>query len=77
MRQYPELLARSTIRGYQRALPLDITLLGAQVLVKVGPIDLVIAGWPCHGHTRAGRGEGLRDPQFRMFWETLRLLHHL
>ncbi len=29
MRQYPELLSRSTIRGYQQALPSDITLLGA------------------------------------------------
>ncbi len=29
MRRYPELLPRSTIRGYQRALPSDIALLGA------------------------------------------------
>ncbi len=28
MRRYPELLPRSVIRGYQRALPLDIALLG-------------------------------------------------
>jgi hypothetical protein len=47
MRQYPKLLPRSGIRGYQRALPSNITLLGAQDLVKVGPIDLVIVGWPC------------------------------
>jgi hypothetical protein len=26
-------------------------------LTRVGPIDLVIAGWPCQGHTRIGRGE--------------------
>ncbi len=61
MRRYPELLPRLAIRGYQRALPLDIALLGAQDLAKVGPIDLVIIGWPCQGHTWAGRGEGLRD----------------
>jgi len=47
MRQYPELLPRLAIRGYQRALPSDIALLGAQDLVRVGPIDLVIAGLPC------------------------------
>jgi len=29
MRRYPELLSRSAIQGYQRALPLDIALLGA------------------------------------------------
>jgi site-specific DNA-cytosine methylase len=62
MRQYPKLLPRSTIQGYQRALPLDIALLKAQDLARVGPIDLVIVGWPCQGHTRASCGEGLRDP---------------
>ncbi len=62
MRQYPELLSRSTIQRYQWALPSNIALLGAQDLARVGPINLVIVGWPCQGHTRAGRGEGLRDP---------------
>jgi len=77
MRQYPELLSRSAIQGYQRALRLDIALLGAQDLARVGPINLVIAGWPCQGHTRAGRGEGLRDPRSRMFWKMLQVLRHL
>ncbi len=77
MRRYPELLSRSAIQGYQRALPLDIALLGAQNLARVGPINLVIARWPCQGHTRASRGEGLRDPRSRMFWEMLRVLCHL
>jgi len=58
-------------------LPLDIALLGTQDLARVGLINLVIAGWPCQGHTRAGRGEGLRDPRSRMFWEMLRVLRHL
>jgi hypothetical protein len=43
----------------------------------VGPIDLVIAKWPCQGHTRVGRGEGLHDPRSHMFWEMLRVLRHL
>jgi hypothetical protein len=37
----------------------------------------VIVGWPCQGHTWAGRGEGLCDPQSRVFWEMLRVLRHL
>ncbi len=45
--------------------------------MKVGPIDLVIVGWPCQGHTQVGRGEGLCDPQSHMFWEMLRVLCHL
>jgi site-specific DNA-cytosine methylase len=61
MRRYLELLPRSAIQRYQWVSPSNITLLRAQDLAKVGPIDLVIAGWPCQGHTRVGRGEGLRD----------------
>ncbi len=37
-------------------------IVGAQDLARVGPIDLVIVGWPCQGHTRVGHGEGLCDP---------------
>ncbi len=47
MRRYPKLLPRLAIRGYQWVLPSNIALLGAQELAKVGPIDLVITGWPC------------------------------
>jgi len=47
MWRYPELLPRSAIQGYQLVLPLDIALLGVQDLARVGPIDLVITGWPC------------------------------
>jgi site-specific DNA-cytosine methylase len=71
MRRYPELLSRSAIRGYQWALPSDIALLGAQDLARVGPIDLVIIGWPCQGHTRVGCGERLHDLRSHMFWEML------
>ncbi|CAM6082734.1 unnamed protein product [Calypogeia fissa] len=59
MQRYPDLLPRSATRGYQHALPSDISLLGAPDLERVGPVDLVIARWPCQGHTRAGRGRGL------------------
>jgi site-specific DNA-cytosine methylase len=55
----------------------DIALLGVQDLARVGPIDLVIIGWPCKGHIRAGRGEGLHDPRSHVFWEMLRVLRHL
>ncbi|PTQ36558.1 hypothetical protein MARPO_0063s0090, partial [Marchantia polymorpha] len=77
MQRFPLLLPRSAVRGYQKALPADISLLGAPDLDRVGHIDLVIAGWPCQGHTRAGHGAGLHDPRSRMFWEMLRVLRHL
>jgi hypothetical protein len=47
MQRYPKFLPRSAIRGHQWALPSNIALLGAQNLARVGPIDLVNAGWPC------------------------------
>jgi hypothetical protein len=37
----------------------------------------VIIGWPCQGHTRVGRGEGLCDPRSHVFWEMLQVLRHL
>ena len=58
-------------------MPLDIRLLGVQDLARFGPIDLVIVGWQCQGHTRVGHGEGLHDPMSHMFWEMLRILWHL
>ncbi len=58
-------------------MPLNIALLGAQDLGRVGPIDLVIVGWSCQGQTRVGRGEGLCDHRSCMFWEMLRVLRHL
>ncbi|PTQ27347.1 hypothetical protein MARPO_0204s0011, partial [Marchantia polymorpha] len=77
MQRFPLLLPRSAVRGYQKALPSDISLLGALDLDRVGHIDLVIAGWPCQGHTRAGHGAGLHDPGSRMFWKMLQVLRHL
>ncbi|CAM6104818.1 unnamed protein product [Calypogeia fissa] len=68
---------QAATRGYQHALPLDISLLGAPDLERVGPVDLVIAGWPCQGHTRVGRGRGLQDPKSGMFYEMLRVLRYL
>ncbi|PTQ47194.1 hypothetical protein MARPO_0008s0049 [Marchantia polymorpha] len=77
MRRFPLLLPRSAVRGFQKALPLDISLLGAPDLDRVGHIDMVIAGWPCQGHTRAGHGTRLHDPRSRMFWEMMRVLPYI
>lgn len=75
--RYPLLLPVGAVRGYQQAVPADISLLGADHLDRVGPIDLVIAGWPCQGQSRAGVGHGLQDPRSALFWEMLRVLRHL
>ncbi|OAE30300.1 hypothetical protein AXG93_3964s1130 [Marchantia polymorpha subsp. ruderalis] len=41
MQQFPSLLPRSVVRGYKKALPSDISLLGAPDLDRVGHIDMV------------------------------------
>ena len=55
-------------------LPADIALIDQEGLQRLGRVDLVIAGWPCQGHSRAGSGLGLQDPRSALFWELLRLL---
>ena len=37
-------------------------------------MDFVIAGWPCHDHSRAGAGQGLEDPKSSLFWDLIRLM---
>jgi hypothetical protein len=39
---YPHLLPTSTIQGYQRSLPNNITLLKVPNLVRIRPTNLVI-----------------------------------
>ena len=72
--RYPHLLSLSAVRGCQRMLPSDISLVGVQDLARVGSIDLVIMGWPCQGHLSARQGRGFDDPQSTMFWEMLQVL---
>jgi hypothetical protein len=71
------LLPNTAIRAYQHQLPTDISLVGAQDLTRVGEINLVIAGWPCQGHSTAGQGGGLQDHRSAMFWEMIRVIKHL
>jgi len=39
-----------------------------------GPIHMVIAGWPCQGFSRAGKGEGLQHLGTALFLEMMRVL---
>jgi len=71
------LLPNTAVRAYQHQLPTNISLLGAQDLTRVGEINLVIAGWPCQGHSTAVQGGGLQDHRSAMFWEMIRVIKHL
>ena len=62
---YPEQLPPSAIRGCFGKLPRTMTLVSEDDLRRLGHEDLVIVGWPCQGHSRAGSGRGLDDPRCR------------
>ena len=72
--RYPRQLPASAMQGCMSQLPSDISLIGEEDLQRLGRMDLVMAGWPCQGHSRAGLGKGLQDPRSCLFWELLRLL---
>lgn len=37
--------------------------------------DLILAGSPCQGLSKAGKGLGLQDPRSKLFFEFVRILH--
>ena len=71
---YATQLHPSAIRGCFGKLPRDVTLISEEDLRGLGHVDLVIAGWPCQGHSRAGRGNGLDDLRSGLFADLLRLI---
>ena len=64
---YPQQLPPTAIHGCFSRLPRDVTLISEADLRHLGPVDMVIAGWPCQGHSRAGAGRGLEDPRSSLF----------
>ena len=72
--RYPRQLPASVVQGCMSRLPGNISLIGKKDLQRRGRVDLVMAGRPCQGHSRARLGKGLQDPCSGLFWEHLRLL---
>jgi hypothetical protein len=75
--EFPATVAKRTGAQLHHRLPQDIRLVSAQHLSELGPIDLVVAGWPCQGSSAAGAGLGLDDARSRLFTELIRVLHEL
>ena len=71
---YPQQLHPTAICGCFSRLPHDVTFISEADLRHLGPVDMVIAGWPCQGHSRAGAGRGLEDPRSSLFWNLIRLM---
>jgi hypothetical protein len=76
-KEFPATVARRTGAQMHHKLPQDIRLVSAQHLRELGPIDLVVAGWPCQGSSAAGTGQGLDDARSGLFTELVRVLGEL
>ena len=73
-RRFPfQLTVEQTNRAHTQ-LPQDVALVSKRDIEELGRVDLVVAGWPCQGHSRAGGGLGLMDPRSQLFHEMVRIL---
>jgi hypothetical protein len=73
-REFPSLVAFRTGAQLHHRLPQDIRLVSEANLRDLGPVDLVVAGWPCQGNSAAGEGQGLDDHRTGLFSELMRIL---
>jgi hypothetical protein len=59
-------------------LPQDIALIKQEHVQKLGPVVLIICGFPCQGFSGATRGaQGLRDPRSSVFFDMVTLIHEI
>jgi hypothetical protein len=71
---FPELLQPPALEGFHSFLPQNVELIGNSHILAMEKPDLVVAGFPCQGFSRAS-GRGLADPRTHLFTETLRIIH--
>lgn len=76
-KEFPQAVFAKAGAQLHHRLPQDIRLVGVQQLRDLGPIDIVVAGWPCQGNSAAGDGQGLDDGRSGLFADLLRVLHIL
>ena len=75
---FPELLPRNAFRSAFFSLPQNIRMITASHLDKLGPVDLIICGFPCQGFSRAARQPlGLRDSRTALFLDMLNVMHQI
>jgi hypothetical protein len=73
---FPELLQPSALEGFHSFLPQNVELIGNSHVLAMEKPDLIVAGFPCQGFSRAsGRARGLADPRTHLLTEALRVIH--
>jgi hypothetical protein len=59
-------------------LPHDISLIKYRHIKELGPVDLIICGFPCQRFSRATRNaQGLRDPRSAVFFDMVNIIHEI
>jgi hypothetical protein len=77
-KMFPELLPSEAYASCFSFLPQDIALIKQEHVQKLGPVDLIICGFPCQGFSRATRrAQGLRDSRSSVFFDMVNLIHEI
>jgi site-specific DNA-cytosine methylase len=75
MKEFPARASSKVEAQLHLRIPQDIRIVTADHLQDLGPIDLVVAGWPCEGSSAAGTGQGLDGRRSGLLVKLLRMLH--
>jgi hypothetical protein len=77
-KMFSELLPSEAFASCFSFLPQDIALIKQEHVQKLGPVDLIICGFPCQGFSRATRrAQGLRDLRSLVFFDMVNLIHEI
>jgi site-specific DNA-cytosine methylase len=77
-KMFPELLPPKAFARCFSFLPHDISLIKYMHIKELGPVDLIIRGFPCQGFSRATRNaQGLRYPRSAIFFDMVNLIHEI
>lgn len=71
---YLQCLDPTAILGCFVRLPRVVAFISDAKLPRLGPVDMMIGGWPCQGHSCVGTGRRLEDPMFSFFWDLIPLM---
>jgi hypothetical protein len=77
-KMFPELLPPKAFARCFSFLPHDISLIKYRHIKELGPVDLIICGFPCQGFSRATRNaQGLQDPRSAVFFDMVTIIHEI
>ena len=75
---FPQLLSVEAFKDCHDALGHDVSKINRRDLARIEKPDLVVAGFPCQGFSRAAaRALGLRDSRTSLFEDAVRVVHQI